>query len=196
MARREISQIAGLILVEPKKFGDHRGFFSETYNRERMAALGFSAEFIQDNHALSGEAGTLRGVHYQSPPFAQDKLVRVVRGRILDVAVDIRRGSPSFGRHCAIELSADNGLQLWVPVGFAHGFCTLEPDCEVVYMVTDYYSKDDDLGLAFDDPALAIEWPCDPAAATLSEKDRRQPRLAELPDYFPQHPSVADAGRP
>ncbi|MBN8999887.1 MAG: dTDP-4-dehydrorhamnose 3,5-epimerase family protein, partial [Rhizobiales bacterium] len=93
-------------------------------------------------------------------------------------------------------LSADNGLQLWVPVGFAHGFCTLEPACEVVYMVTDYYSKDDDLGLAFDDPALAIEWPCDPAVATLSEKDRRQPRLAELPDYFPQHPSVADAGRP
>lgn len=182
MARREPRDIAGLILVEPKKFGDHRGFFSETYNRARLAAAGFDAEFIQDNHALSGEAGTLRGVHFQSPPFAQDKLVRVVRGRILDVAVDIRKGSPTFGDHAAVELSAENWRQLLVPAGFGHGYLTLEPGTEVIYKVTAPYAPDNDHGFLWSDPALGIDWGI--AAPILSDKDRALPVLAAIDSPF------------
>jgi dTDP-4-dehydrorhamnose 3,5-epimerase len=176
--------IAELAVIEPARFGDDRGYFSEVFREEWFRREVEDVALVQENHSLSRPAGTIRGLHFQAPGHPQGKLVRVVRGSILDVVVDIRRGSPTYGQHCAVELSAANGRQLWCPVGFAHGFCTLEPDTEVVYKVSDYYSKADDRGLAFDDPALGITWPCDIASATLSDKDRRQPKLAELPDYF------------
>jgi dTDP-4-dehydrorhamnose 3,5-epimerase len=172
-------------IVNPQRIGDRRGFFSETYNRQRFADAGIDVEFVQDNHSLSAAAGTVRGLHFQSEPFAQAKLIRVVRGRIVDVAVDIRRSSPTFGKHIAVELSAENGLQLFVPVGFAHGFCTLEPDTEIVYKVSAYYSAAHDHGLRWNDPDLGIVWPVAPTEAVLSEKDRLQALLAELPAYFP-----------
>lgn len=171
-------------IVTPQRFGDHRGFFSETYNRQRFAEAGICEEFVQDNHSLSAASGTVRGLHFQSRPYAQTKLIRVARGRILDVAVDIRRSSPTYGQHVAVELSAENGRQLLVPVGFAHGFCTLEPDTEILYKVSAFYSAAHDHGLAFDDPALGIAWPIPPGQAILSDKDRKHPRLAELPSFF------------
>ena len=139
---------------------------------------------MQDNHSYSAEAGVIRGLHFQIEPAGQTKLVRVARGRVLDVVVDLRRGSPSFGQHVAVELSASNWRQLLAPVGFAHGFCTLEPDCEVLYKVTSPYSPAHDRGLAFDDPALGIDWGADLAKAVLSDKDRRHPRLADLGPQF------------
>ena len=184
MARREPRDISGLILFEPKKFGDHRGFFSETYSRPRLAELGFHAEFIQDNHSRSTEAGVVRGLHFQSPPFAQAKLLRVTRGAILDVVVDIRRGSPTWGEHAAVEISAANWLQLLVPAGFAHGFVTLAPDTEVLYKVTNVYAPEHDHGVLWSDPDLGIDWPVAPEAAILSDKDRVQPRLAEIESPF------------
>jgi dTDP-4-dehydrorhamnose 3,5-epimerase len=180
----ELTGIPDVKILTPLRLGDHRGFFSETYNRKTFEAAGLVLDFVQDNHSLSAEAGTVRGLHFQSPPFAQDKLIRVARGAILDVAVDLRRGSPTFGQHVAVELSAANWRQLLVPIGFAHGFCTLEPDTEVVYKVTGFYSAANDHGLAWDDPDLGIAWPVTRDAATLSDKDRRHPRLADLPDYF------------
>jgi dTDP-4-dehydrorhamnose 3,5-epimerase len=171
-------------IVTPKRFSDHRGFFSEIYNRQRFLDAGIAEEFVQDNHSLSVALGTIRGLHFQSPPFAQAKLVSVARGGILDVAVDIRRSSPTYGQHVAVELSSENGRQLLVPVGFAHGFCTLEPDTEIRYKVTAYYSAAHDHGIAFDDPELGIEWPVPQDQAILSEKDQKQPRLSELPFYF------------
>jgi dTDP-4-dehydrorhamnose 3,5-epimerase len=180
----EATAIPDVKIITPKKFGDHRGFFSEVYNRQAFAEAGIALDFIQDNHSLSAQVGTLRGLHFQSAPFAQDKLVRVPRGRILDVAVDIRKSSPTFGRHVAVELSAGNWRQLLVPIGFAHGFVTLEPDTEVMYKVTNYYSAANDLGLAWDDPDLAIAWPLPPGGAVLSDKDRKHPRLRDLPTIF------------
>jgi dTDP-4-dehydrorhamnose 3,5-epimerase len=180
----ENTAIPDVKIITTKKFGDHRGFFSETYSRQAAAEAGVDLEFVQDNHSRSAEVGTIRGLHFQSAPFAQDKLVRVTRGRILDVAVDIRRSSPTFGQHVAVELSAENWRQLLVPIGFAHGFCTLEPDSEVLYKVTNYYSPAHDHGLAFDDPALGIAWPVEAGRATLSDKDRRHPRLAECTPLF------------
>ena len=153
----EDTTIPAVKIVTPKKFGDHRGFFSETWSRKAFTDIGLDLDFVQDNQSLSAPAGTLRGLHFQSPPFAQDKLVRVTRGRILDVAVDIRASSPSFGKHVAVELSAENWKQLLVPVGFAHGFVTLEPDTEVLYKVTAPYAPENDHGLAFDDPALGVD---------------------------------------
>jgi dTDP-4-dehydrorhamnose 3,5-epimerase len=182
--RIEDTEIAGVKVITPAKHGDHRGFFSEVYNRRSFEEAGLDLTFVQDNHAFSAEVGTIRGLHFQSPPFAQDKLVRVTRGRALDVVVDLRRSSKTFGRHFGIELSAENWRQLLIPIGFAHGYCTLEPDTELLYKVTNFYSAANDLGLAFDDPALAIEWGIDLARARLSEKDRRQPRLADLPFVF------------
>jgi len=176
--------IAGPLLITPKKFADERGFFSETYNKAALKEAGFDKEFIQDNHSLSSERGVIRGLHFQIPPFAQDKLVRVVRGSILDVAVDIRKGSPTFGQHVAVELSAANWKQLLVPVGFAHGFCTLEPNTEVLYKVSDYYAPQCDKGLAYDDPDIAIDWPIAINEAILSGKDKQHPAFSELPDYF------------
>jgi dTDP-4-dehydrorhamnose 3,5-epimerase len=171
-------------IIVPKSFGDHRGSFSETYHRDRFFAHGIRLDFVQDNQSLSVPRGTLRGLHFQRPPMAQDKLVRVLRGRILDVAVDLRRSSPSYGRWVAEELSAENGKQMLVPIGFAHGFCTLEPDTEVLYKVTNYYSPSDDLGIAWDDPDLAIAWPVDAGSVVLSDKDTRLPSFKSLPPYF------------
>ena len=180
----EDTAIAAVKVLTPKRLGDHRGFFSETYNKARFDAAGIDHDFVQDNHSLSADVGTLRGLHFQSPPHAQVKLVRVTRGRILDVAVDIRRGSSSFGRHVAVELSSANWKQLLAPAGFAHGFITLEPDTEVIYKVSALYAPAHDHGLAWDDPALGIAWPLPPGGPVLSDKDRRHPRLAELPAYF------------
>lgn len=172
------------LLITPDRFGDERGYFSETYNSAAFKGHGIEAEFIQDNQSLSAAQGTLRGLHFQSPPFAQAKLLRVLRGAVLDVAVDIRVGSPTFGRHVAVELSAENGLQIFIPVGFAHGFCTLEPGTEVFYKVTAPYAPDHDHGVLWSDPDLGIDWPVTSEAAVLSEKDKVHPRLSDLPDYF------------
>ena len=180
----EETAIPAVKIVTPKKFGDHRGFFSETWSRTAFTDAGLDLDFVQDNQSLSGPVGTLRGLHFQSPPFAQDKLVRVTRGRILDVAVDIRASSPTFGKHVAVELSAENWKQLLVPVGFAHGFVTLEPDTEVLYKVTAPYAPHNDHGLAFDDPALGIDWRLPLSGLTLSDKDRKHPCLAEMLRYF------------
>ena len=170
--------------MAPRIHRDLRGFFSETYNRQALVAGGMAIEFVQDNHILSSEPGTVRGLHFQAPPHAQGKLVRVVRGSIFDVAVDIRVGSPTFGQHVSATLSAENWIQIWIPVGFAHGYCTLEPDTEVIYKVTDYYAPDCDRGIKWDDRALGIEWPVDPANVKLSEKDRTQPALKDAGPAF------------
>jgi dTDP-4-dehydrorhamnose 3,5-epimerase len=170
--------------IKPKRFGDARGFLSEVYNQREFLDAGIEHVFVQDNHSHSASKGTVRGLHFQTPPFAQAKLVRVTRGRVLDVALDLRRSSPTFGRHVAVELSAANWLQLLVPVGFAHGFCTLEDETEVLYKVSAYYAAAHDKGIAWDDPALGIPWPVSAAGAILSDKDQRQPRLADSPDLF------------
>src|SRR5678816_2227132 len=145
-------------VLVPKQFKDHRGFFSEVYSRKALNELGIGCEFVQDNHSLSVEKGVLRGLHYQLPPMAQDKLIRVVRGSILDVAVDVRRSSPTFGKHVVMEISSDNWRQIFVPVGFAHGFVTLEPNTEVLYKVSAPYSPGHERGVKWNDPALAIDW--------------------------------------
>lgn len=176
--------IDAVMSVKPPKFGDHRGFFSEVYNQKAFADAGIDIAFVQDNHSLSGDRGTVRGLHFQSPPFAQDKLVRVVRGSIFDVAVDLRRGSPTYGKHVSAILSADAWSQLLVPIGFAHGFMTLEPNTEVIYKVSNYYSPTHDHGLLWNDPALGIEWPLSQEQAVLSDKDRKQPLLAEVVSPF------------
>lgn len=177
-------EIPEVKLITPKKFGDHRGFFSEVYNKEALRAAGIDIDFVQDNHSLSAEVGTLRGLHFQSPPFAQDKLVRVVRGAILDVAVDLRKDSPTFGKHVSAELSAESWTQILVPVGFAHGFVTLEPDTEVIYKVSAPYAPDHDHGILWNDPDLGIDWPVSEESVVLSDKDRKQPRLAEITTPF------------
>jgi dTDP-4-dehydrorhamnose 3,5-epimerase len=176
--------IPDIKLLVPQTFRDERGLFVETYSKRTLDAAGVSVTFVQDNHSVSRAKGVVRGLHFQKPPHAQGKLVRVTRGAIFDVAVDIRRGSPTYGRHVGAVLSAENWAQLWVPVGFVHGFCTLEPDTEVIYKVTDYYAPECDSGIAWDDPALGINWPVSGGEAILSEKDRRLPRLAELGDVF------------
>ena len=176
--------IAAVRELRPKKHGDHRGFFSEVYNKHLLAEAGIHIDFVQDNHSLSAEKGTVRGLHFQTPPFAQDKLVRVTRGAVFDVAVDLRRGSPSYGRHASAVLSAEAWNQLFVPIGFAHGFMTLKPDTEVIYKVSRYYAPDHDEGLLWNDPDLGIDWPLGPDMAVLSEKDRSQPRLKEVESPF------------
>lgn len=174
--------IAGIKLITPKAFSDSRGVFCETYNRERFFQNGIALEFVQDNQSSSVQKGTVRGLHFQSHPAAQDKLVRVLRGRILDVAVDLRRSSPTYGKWVAEELSAENGKQMLVPVGFAHGFCSLEADSQVFYKVTRHYSPSHDLGIAWNDPDLSIDWPTE--NAVLSDKDARLPAFKSLPTYF------------
>ena len=178
-------ELAGLKLVTPKKFGDERGFFCETHNAQTWEKAGLHYQFVQDNHSLSRDIGTVRGLHFQTAPFAQDKLVRVTSGRILDVAIDLRRSSPTFGRHVAVELSRENWRQLFIPIGFAHGFVTLEPDTEVIYKVTNFYSPQHDCGVAWDDPDLAVPWPVAADRAVLSAKDRTWPRLRDLSNVFP-----------
>lgn len=174
--------LPGVRLIEAVRHGDGRGFFSETWSRRAFAAAGIDRDFVQDNHSRSAARHTLRGLHFQRPPRAQGKLVRVTRGAVLDVAVDLRAGSPSYGRHVAEVLSAENWRQLWVPEGFAHGFLTLEPDSEVLYKVTADYAPEAEGGLRFDDPALAIAWPVPPGEITANARDRAFPLLAELPD--------------
>lgn len=168
----------GVLEIIPKRFGDTRGFFVETYNAERFSDAGIDLRFVQDNHSYSAAAGVLRGLHYQLPPRAQDKLLRVVRGRILDVAVDIRRSSKTFGKWVALEIFAEKGNQILVPKGFAHGFVTLVPDTEVLYKVTDTYSPEHDRSIRFDDSAIGIEWPSISGGFQLSDKDLKAPTLA------------------
>jgi dTDP-4-dehydrorhamnose 3,5-epimerase len=171
-------------LIAPKRFGDSRGFFSETYNKRAFESAGITFDFVQDNHSLSADIGTVRGLHFQRPPFAQTKLVRVARGRILDIAVDLRRASPSYGKSVSAELSADNGLQLLIPAGFAHGFCTLEPNTEVLYKVDAYYAPEHDAGLLWSDPAIHIDWPVAAFAAKLSDRDAKLPLLSQISSPF------------
>ncbi len=170
--------LEGVLEIVPKRFGDARGFFVETYNAQRFSEAGIDLRFVQDNHSYSAAAGVLRGLHYQLPPRAQDKLVRVIRGRILDVAVDIRKGSGTFGKWVALEVSAEKGNQILVPKGFAHGFVTLVPDSEVLYKVTDTYSPEHDRSIRFDDAAIGIDWPSLAGGFQLSDKDLRAPTLA------------------
>lgn len=171
-------------LLTPPRFADARGFFSETWSEARYAALGVPGPFVQDNHVLSHQRGTVRGLHLQIAPFVQGKLVRVVRGAIWDVAVDVRRGSPTYGRHVAAVLSAANWQQLWVPGGFLHGYCSLDPDTEVIYKVTALWDRAAERAVAWDDPDLALPWPVSPAEAVLSDKDRGLPRLRDCPEWF------------
>lgn len=178
------TEIADVKLIVPRIHRDHRGFFSETYNKAGLGALVGNLEFVQDNHSLSAERGVVRGLHFQIPPFAQDKLVRVIRGSVFDVAVDIRRRSPTFGKHVARVISTADWNQFFVPVGFAHGFCTLEPNTEVIYKVTNYYSPEHDRGLLWNDPDLGITWPVGENEAILSDKDKGQLRFRHLPAYF------------
>jgi len=171
-------------ILTPERIGDDRGFFSEVYNAKRFADAGIDLRFVQGNHSLSAEAGVLRGLHFQLPPFAQDKLVRVVRGCILDVAVDLRRTSPTFGQHVSVEISADNFKQILVPKGFAHGFITREPGTEVLYKVTNYYSPEHDRGIIWNDPDLGIDWQVSANDVILSGKDATLPMLCNAPDLF------------
>ena len=171
----ERTEIPGVLLFTPKRFGDHRGFFSETYNQRLFDEAGVEMSFVQDNQSLSVERGVLRGLHYQLAPKAQDKLVRVIRGSILDIAVDIRPGSHTFGKHVAAVISQENWQQILVPKGFAHGFVTLEPNTEVVYKVTDYYSPEHERGILWNDPDLGINWNVDASQVILSDRDTKHP---------------------
>ena len=172
--------IPGPALITPKRHVDDRGFFFESFRADWFADQVADVRFVQDNHAKSRTKGTIRGLHYQAIPKGQGKLIRCVQGAIFDVAVDIRAHSAHFGCWISVTLSAENAQQLWVPEGFAHGYCTLEPDTEVEYKVTEYYSPEQDRGLAFDDPDIGIDWPVSIAQAVLSDKDRLQPRLSSL----------------
>ncbi|MEE2525644.1 dTDP-4-dehydrorhamnose 3,5-epimerase [Hyphobacterium sp. HN65] len=172
-------------LIHPKRFGDDRGWFEEVWNAARFREqTGVETDFVQDNASRSKAAGTVRGLHVQSPPMAQAKLVRCPRGAIHDVIVDIRHGSPTFGKWAGVTLSEENGLQLWVPRGFAHGFATLQPDSEIAYKVDNPYSAEHDGGIFWNDPAIGIEWPFDTASAVLSDKDKAAPKLADFPRLF------------
>ena len=168
----------------PAVHRDHRGFLSEVYNEKTLAKAGIEFVFVQDNHSLSIEKGVVRGLHFQVPPFAQVKLVRVIRGSVFDVAVDLRRNSSSYGHHVSVVLSADAWNQVLIPVGFAHAFMTLERNCEVIYKVSDYYAPEHDKGLLWNDPELGIDWPISESEAILSEKDSKLPRLADLGTPF------------
>ncbi|MCG7520517.1 dTDP-4-dehydrorhamnose 3,5-epimerase [Ruegeria sp. Ofav3-42] len=163
--------IPEVMLITPRRFGDHRGFFEETYNFDEFSSAGIETVFVQDNHSMSSELGTVRGLHFQAPPKAQAKLVRCGRGRLFDVAVDIRKGSPTFGKWVGAELSFENGCMLLVPAGFAHGFMTLEPDTEIVYKCSDTYAPETEGAIRWDDPDIGIEWPLKPAEVKLSDKD-------------------------
>lgn len=177
------TKIPGVKLLKSRRFGDHRGFFAETYSRRAYAALGVEALFVQDNHSLSAAQGTVRGLHFQAPPHAQAKLVRCGRGSILDVAVDIRRGSSTFGHWVGYTLSAENGAQLYIPAGFAHGFATLEPDSEIIYKCSDYYAPETEGALRWDDPDIGIEWHLT-GEPVLSDKDAIAPLLADFNSPF------------
>ena len=185
--------IEEFLLIEPRRFHDARGFFSETYNADDLAVHGVTTGFVQDNVSLSTARGTLRGLHFQNPPLAQAKLIRVARGAIFDVAVDIRTGSPTFGRHIGVELNAENALQLFVPAGFAHGFVTLRPLTEIAYKVSAPYSSEHDRGILWSDPRLRIAWPLDEDEAVLSAKDAALPLLSEIETPFKYCPAETEA---
>ncbi|MGK2909637.1 MAG: dTDP-4-dehydrorhamnose 3,5-epimerase [Sphingobium sp.] len=180
--------ITGIKLLILRHIGDERGYFAETFRADFFAEHCGQHVFVQDNESLSAKAGTVRGLHFQSEPHAQGKLVRCTAGALFDVAVDIRLGSPTYGQWVAETLTPANGKQLWVPPGFAHGFCSLEPDTVICYKVTDYYSANCDKGVAWDDPAIGVTWPDIADPETLSGKDRRQPLLSQLPPYFTWSP--------
>jgi dTDP-4-dehydrorhamnose 3,5-epimerase len=177
-------------IIVPKRHTDDRGWFSETYNDRRLSEVGITCRFVQDNQSSSKRAGTLRGLHFQLPPVAQAKLISVLCGRIFDVAVDVRRGSPTFGRYISKELSAESGYQLYVPIGFAHGFISLEDDTAVVYKVSNYYAPAQESGVRWDDPEIAVQWPFEPRNVIMSDKDQRLPLLKELvsPFSYDGHP--------
>lgn len=177
-------EIPDVKVIKPQQFNDLRGFFSEVYNKKTFAASGIDIAFVQDNHSVSTEKGVVRGLHYQVAPFAQTKLVRVVRGAVFDVAVDLRRTSPTRGKHVATILSVPAWNQILIPIGFAHGFMTLEPDTEVIYKVDNHYAPQYERGIAWDDADLAIDWPLPKATAILSDKDRKQPRFRDVPAPF------------
>lgn len=177
-------EVPGVLLLTPRINRDPRGFFIESYSRRTLSGVGLPDEFVQDNHAHSRDKGVVRGLHLQSPPVPQGKLVRCIRGAIFDVAVDVRHGSPTYGRHVAVTLTAENFHQLWVPPGFLHGYATLEPDTEVVYKVTGYYAPECDRCVKWNDPALGIAWPVAESEALLSAKDQAGRPLAEHPVYF------------
>lgn len=179
----EETSLPGVLILTPRRFGDHRGFFAETWSRPRMAEAGIGVEFVQDNHSLSEAAGTIRGLHFQAPPRAQAKLVRCGRGRLFDVAVDIRRGSSTFGQWVGVELSFENARQVFIPAGFAHGFATLEPRTEIVYKCSDTYVPEAEGAIRWDDPEVGIDWPSD-RTPTLSAKDAAAPLLSDLDSPF------------
>jgi dTDP-4-dehydrorhamnose 3,5-epimerase len=176
--------VDGPLEIIPRKISDDRGYFSEIFRSDLFVQRTGSSEFVQDNQSLSVRVGTIRGIHFQSHPAAQGKLVRCISGKVFDVAVDLRRDSPTYGQHLSTILTPEENNQLWVPVGFGHAFCTLEPNSVIAYRVTSYYSAQNDLGVAWDDRDIAIEWPDVMNPDTLSAKDRRQPALADLPTYF------------
>jgi len=176
--------LPGVLILTPARHGDDRGFFSESWNRARLEDAGINLDFVQDNHSFSSQKGTVRGLHFQSDPHAQDKLVRCGRGSLFDVAVDIRRGSPTYGQWIGEELSFENGRQLLVPRGFLHGFVTLEPDTEIIYKCTDYYAPDCDGAVRWNDPDIGIDWPLDGATPVLSGKDEAAPLLADFDTPF------------
>ena len=178
------TKLPGVLILEPRRFGDERGFFSEVYNKHTLAQHGIEMEFVQDNHSLSAEVGTVRGLHYQSPPHAQDQLVWCGAGVVFDVAVDVRRGSPTYGQWVGVELSAANGLQLLIPRGFLHGFSTRAPNSELLYKCSDVYAPDCDGAVRFDSPDLAIDWGVDAGKAILSEKDKNAIPFAEFESPF------------
>jgi dTDP-4-dehydrorhamnose 3,5-epimerase len=180
----EQTKLSGVFILKPQRFGDERGFFSESWSVARMANAGLHFEFVQDNHSLSSAVGTVRGLHFQAPPHAQAKLVRCGRGRFLDVVVDIRRGSPTFGQWMAEELSFENGKQLLIPRGFLHGFATLEPDTEIIYKCDDGYSPECDGAVRFDDPDIGVEWSLGTNKAILSEKDAAAPLMKDFDSPF------------
>lgn len=171
-------------LITPARFGDQRGFFSEVFNALELAAHGIDSAFVQDNHSMSGQVGVIRGLHFQAPPAAQGKLVRVTRGSVLDVALDIRKNSPTYGKHVSAVLSADNWQQLWVPPGFAHGFCVREEGTEFLYKVTAPYAPETEGGVRFDDPDLAIDWGVEGTEAVLSDKDSKLPLWSQFQSPF------------
>jgi len=179
-----ILQIPDVKILTLQKHGDSRGFLTESYNKRLFEEVEINIDFVQDNHVFVVEKGTVRGLHFQTEPFAQDKLVRVSRGAIFDVVVDIRVGSPTYGQHVSAVISAENWSQIFVPTGFAHGLVTLEPNTEILYKVSNYYSPEHDKGIYWNDSALGIEWDVDERQAIMSEKDKKQPLLSELPAYF------------
>lgn len=180
----EQTRLSGVVVLTPRRFADNRGSFSESWNKTTLAKAGFDIDFVQDNESHSKDRGTVRGLHYQSPPHSQTKLVRCGQGRVLDVAVDIRKGSPTFGEHFSVELSAENGKQLLVPAGFLHGFSTLTEDCVLLYKCSDFYAPECDGAVHFSDPALGIDWGIDMDTAVLSDKDAAAPMLADIDNPF------------